>query len=124
MSYDKILYLARQFRKNATPAEEFFWQKVRNRQLLGKKFTRQFIIQHAEEEGTKRFFIADFYCHEKKLIVELDGGIHETQVEYDQLREEILLKMGFSVLRLPNEVVLHRWGKVEKQLIALLEAPG
>ena len=119
MSYDKILSLARQFRKNATPAEEFFWQKIRNRQLLGKKFTRQFIIQHAEEAGTKRFFIADFYCHEKKLIVELDGGIHETQVEYDQIREEILREMGFSILRFPNEEVLHRWGKVEKQLIAL-----
>jgi very-short-patch-repair endonuclease len=46
MTYEEILAFARELRKKQTPAEKFFWQKVRNRRLFGKKFTRQFIIQH------------------------------------------------------------------------------
>jgi very-short-patch-repair endonuclease len=117
MSYDKILAFARYLRKNATPAEDFFWEKVRNRQLLGRKFYRQHIIQHAEEDGTKRFFIADFYCHASKLLIELDGSIHRQQAEYDRLRQEILEEMGFQILRFSNEAVLEEWSAVEAALL-------
>lgn len=63
-------------RRSQTPAELFFWRKVRKRQVLGKRFNRQFIIQYEDIMGQKRFFIVDFYCHEQKLIVEVDGSIH------------------------------------------------
>lgn len=117
----KILQFSRQLRKNQTPAESFFWGKVRNRQLFGKKFSRQYVIQHSEILGKKQFFIADFYCHEKKLIVEIDGGIYKEQLEYDRIREDILLQMGYMVVRFENETVLNDWDSVESHLRECLE---
>lgn len=78
------------------------------------------MIQHSRPNGKKRFFIADFYCHEKKLIVEIDGGIHDQQVEEDKQREEILKKMGYSILRFKNQEVMERWEVVEQQLLEVL----
>ena len=64
--------IARDLRKRMTKAEKIFWEAVRNRKILNKKFNRQFPI-HFEINGMKRFFIADFYFHEKKLIIEVNG---------------------------------------------------
>lgn len=66
-----------------TQAEEILWKHLRNKKLNGMKFRRQHPLD---------MFIADFYCHEKKLIIELDGGIHETpeQQEYDEGRTFLL----------------------------------
>ncbi len=116
MKYRDILHFARELRKNQTPAEEFFWKMVRNRRFMGKKFTRQYIIEHSEVQGDKSFFIADFHCHEKRLIVELDGKIHNQQLEYDRIREEILRDMGFIIVRFHNEEVLEEWDKVAGRL--------
>ncbi|MEM7375083.1 MAG: endonuclease domain-containing protein [Bacteroidota bacterium] len=116
MTYQKILQFAREMRKNPTPAERFFWEKVRNRRFLGKKFNRQFIIQQEEIAGQRRFFIADFHCHEWKLIVELDGKIHLQQMDYDQIREARLIEMGFRVIRFNNEEVLENWEMVAERL--------
>jgi very-short-patch-repair endonuclease len=63
--------ICRDLRKRQTKAEEIFWQAVRNRKFLGNKFLRQHPIFY-DLKGKESFFIADFYCHEKKLIVELD----------------------------------------------------
>ena len=123
MKYKAILSFARHMRQNPTKAEQFFWEKVRRKQFLGKKFYRQYIIEHAEIQGRKAFFIADFYCHDGKLIVELDGKIHEEQVEYDRLREATLLDMGFSILRFPNEKVLNNWSQVSEELEAFFHPP-
>ena len=120
MPYRHILLLARHLRQNQTPAESCFWEKVRNKQLLGKKFDRQHIIQHSEVLGKKQYFIADFYCHEEKLIVEIDGDIHFHQVEYDKIREEILIQMGFRIIRFQNNEVLEDWLNVETQLKEML----
>ena len=116
MEYEKVRNFAREMRKNPTPAEEFFWSKVRSRKFLGKKFNRQFVIEHEEILGEKRFFIADFHCHDYKLLIELDGEIHKSQVEYDQIRESKLRDMGFTVVRFENKVVLDHWPEVEKTL--------
>ena len=107
-------------RKNPTAAEKYFWDKVRRRQILGKKIIRQFIIQHEEIMYVKKFFIADFYCHEKKLIIEIDGSIHLNQKEYDEIREEILGQMGYKIIRFENGEVLHNWANVEKVLSSVL----
>ena len=112
MKYTQILQYARQLRKNQTRAEKFFWMQVRNRRFKRLKFNRQFIIEHE----SRSYFIADFYCHQHKLIVEIDGGIHQQQVEYDQIREKILIEMGFTVIRFRNEEVLKKWEGVEKKL--------
>ncbi len=125
MNYKEILAFARQLRKNQTPAEDYFWQQVRNRNLFGKKFNRQYIIQYNKIQysataTSNKFFIADFYCHDHKLIIELDGAIHQQQVEYDQIREEILLDLGYTVIRFSNDEVLENWEKVKAQLEAVL----
>ena len=79
---------ARDLRKRNTVAEDAFWQMVRNRKFLGFKFKRQFPIKF-DYRDRKRFFIADFYCHEKTLVIEVDGGIHneEDVKERDENRE-------------------------------------
>lgn len=93
---------ARRLRRRQTRSERIFWELVRNRRLAGLKFTRQmpFIF---ECDGKRRFFVADFYCAEKKLVVELDGSIHDYQVEKDAARTAILESLGVQVLRIRNE---------------------
>ena len=71
---------ARNNRKNPTEAEDRLWQELRKEQL-GVKFRRQ----HAIED-----FIVDFVCLEKRLVVEVNGEIHEQQKEYDEMRTAFL----------------------------------
>ena len=91
----------RLLRKRQTESERIFWECVRNRKL-GVKFLRQFAIPFTYE-GKKRYFVADFYCSEKKLVVEIDGGIHKEQEEYDRLRSYIINQLGIKVIRFRNE---------------------
>lgn len=87
---------ARDFRKTPTPSEGILWQALRNRQLAGFKFRRQQPIGP---------FVADFFCAEKSLIVEVDGSIHATQVERDQERQYLLAACGYTVLRFSSTQV-------------------
>ncbi|WP_425392175.1 DUF559 domain-containing protein [Ekhidna sp.] len=112
MKYSQILDYARSLRKNQTPAERIFWANVRNRKFKGLKFNRQFIIEHTGGA----YFIADFFCHEHKLIVEIDGGIHVQQVDYDKIREDVLLDMGYDIIRFKNEEILNDWMSVDEKL--------
>jgi very-short-patch-repair endonuclease len=96
-----IKQLARNLRKQQTPSEKLFWEYVRNRKLNGKKFLRQHPISFVLN-GKRRLFIADFYCAEHQLIIELDGRIHENQKEYDEMREWIINELGYKILRFKN----------------------
>ena len=96
----------RDLRKKSTNAEIIFWNAVRNRNFYGNKFFRQHPILF-EIDGKKRFFIADFYCSQKKLVVEIDGSIHEKQKDYDELRTHIINTMGINVVRFKNEDIKH-----------------
>ncbi len=86
--------LCRELRQQQTPAEEFFWELVRDRRFEGYKFRRQHPLSR---------FIADFYCPELRLAVELDGSIHAMQVERDRARDEILAQHDIRVVRIRNE---------------------
>ena len=88
---------ARELRKQMTPAEKMLWEHLRSRKSSGFKFRRQHPIGPT---------IADFYCAECQLVVEVDGGIHITQQDYDRQREQALAERGLHVLRLKNEDVL------------------
>ncbi|HEX6901505.1 MAG TPA: endonuclease domain-containing protein [Thermoanaerobaculia bacterium] len=90
---------AREMRKNPTPAEEVLWERLRDRKLHGLKFRRQCPIGP---------FIADFCCQDRRVIVELDGEIHETAqgVARDQGRDAYLRGLNYVVLRFPNQQVL------------------
>lgn len=85
-------------RKDPTKAEYVLWQELR-RQKLGYKFRRQTSIGK---------FIVDFYCHELRLIIEVDGPYHldDWQKEYDKKREDYLRKRGYVVIRFKNDEVL------------------
>src|SRR3972149_4083951 len=99
---------ARELRKNPTEAERKLWKYLRLRQLGGYKFRRQ------QPLGS---YIVDFVCFEKKLIVELDGGQHSIQINYDAKRTEWLETHGFRVLRFWNNDVLEEI-EIVKELIA------
>ncbi|KYC38376.1 restriction endonuclease [Scytonema hofmannii PCC 7110] len=93
-----LLERARELRKQQTPAEELLWECLRNRRLLNTKFRRQHNIDR---------YIIDFYCHDKLLIIEVDGSIHDTQQAEDAIRENWLKANGFSVIRFRNEQILN-----------------
>lgn len=100
---ENISKIIRELRRLQTKSEKAFWELVRNRNL-GVKFLRQFAISF-EYEDKNRFFIADFYCSEKKLVVEIDGKIHEKQKDYDELRTQIINRLGIRVIRFTNEEI-------------------
>ncbi len=82
-----------QLRKAQTPAESRLWHELRNRRFVGYKFRRQHPVGP---------YIADFYCHDANLIIELDGESHLGQEQYDRRRQEWLEVQGFKVLRFYN----------------------
>ena len=90
------LELARQFRKNPTESEDVVWQMLRNRQIKNLKWRRQQVI-----DG----FIADFYCAELNVVLEIDGPIHDNEEvkEYDEYRTSVFASKGIKIFRLKNE---------------------
>lgn len=86
-----------------TPAEKILWKILRNRRFRGYKFLRQHPIIYDNIESQPKYFIPDFYCTQKKVIIELDGKIHDFQKDYDERREEILINMGLRIIRFKNE---------------------
>jgi very-short-patch-repair endonuclease len=109
-----ITYRARELRKTATPAEAKLWQALRNRQL-GWKFVRQKpkVLDYLDGKSA---FITDFYCYALQLVIEVDGGIHETQTEYDRARENLLLQAGFHTIRFTNDEVLDERDRVLEKI--------
>ena len=96
---------ARELRQNMTEAEQVLWKELRNRKFMGLKFVRQHPIIYQVIDNQPRYFIVDFMCYEKKLVVEVDGLIHEFQKEEDEHREKILESLSLNVLRIRNEEV-------------------
>lgn len=118
--WDTIKQFAREQRKNPTPSERRLWECLRKRQLEGYKFLRQQPIIYKQENNKRYFFIADSYCAEKGLVVELDGKIHEFQKEYDYNRDTVLKGLGLNVLRIENEELI-QIEKVKKKILNHLE---
>ena len=90
---------AQSLRENATASEVYLWERLKSNQFQGLKFRRQHPIG---------IYIVDFYCHQNKLIIEVDGGYHSTpeQIEKDQKRTDFLNFQGLMVIRFTNEQVL------------------
>ena len=103
----EIEQTARELRQNLTPAEAFLWSALRNRQLQGLRFRCQHPV------GS---FILDFYCPSCKLVVEVDGEIHDSQIEYDNSRTAKLAEYGYKVLRFKNKEVINDLPKVLAQI--------
>jgi very-short-patch-repair endonuclease len=95
-----LVEVSRRLRNEATPAERILWRYLREKQLDGFKFRRQFVIEP---------YIVDFYCHPARLVIELDGNIHDDpEVQARDIdRQQWLEAQGFRVLRFQNRDVLH-----------------
>jgi leucyl-tRNA synthetase len=96
---------ARELRRNMTGSEDLLWANLRNRKFLNLKFLRQHPFIYQVTNNRPYYFIADFYCAEKKLVIEVDGKIHDFQVEEDLHREDILKSLDLNILRIKNEEV-------------------
>ncbi|WP_299580132.1 endonuclease domain-containing protein [Mucilaginibacter sp.] len=100
-----VTALCRQLRNNATPSEKLLWAEIRRRDIGGEKFLRQFPIFIIQGMGRKAFYIADFYCAQHKLVIEVDGPIHLLKKEYDNNRDLVMREWGFDILRFTNDEV-------------------
>ena len=87
-----------ELRHNPTPAERHAWTLLRNRGILGLKFRRQHVLHG---------FIVDFYCPSERIVIELEGDVHdaEAQRDYDQARAGLLQAGGYRVIRVRNRDV-------------------
>ena len=109
-----ITETARNFRSNLTDAERRLWRHLRLRQVDGYKFRRQRPIGK---------YIVDFVCLEKFLVIEVDGGQHDTQSSYDTERDSWLKSQGFTVLRFWNHEVLRATESVLAAIQKALSMP-
>ena len=102
-----IFEKAKALRNNMTISETKLWEYLKGKKLLGLRFRPQHPID---------IFIADFYCHPVKLVIEIDGGIHQTieQKEYDIGRTAELNYWGIEVIRFTNE-------EIEKDINSIIE---
>lgn len=96
-----------------TKAKILVWNEIKNNKL-GVKFRAQHPVD---------IFIADFYCHSKKIIIEIDGEIHNSQIEYDICRTNQLNLYNITVLRFTNIEVYSNLSKIVEQIKEKLEEP-
>jgi very-short-patch-repair endonuclease len=106
--------VCRNLRKQATPAERLLWQELRGRRFCDLKFYRQRPL-FVDLGDSRRVYVADFYCAELHLVIELDGRIHELTQDQDRAREQAIQQLGITTIRFKNE-------KVERNLSIVLDA--
>jgi very-short-patch-repair endonuclease len=114
---EHIIKLAREFRKEQTYTEKLMWGTLRRHKQRGLKFRREHPIIG---------YIADFYCAEHRLIIEIDGNVHldETVANHDKERQQHLEAAGFRVMRFTaDEVMINIDGVIDRILKACGERP-
>ena len=96
-------------RRSMTKAEAVLWKKLKDRKLFPTKFRRQHPII---------IFIVDFYCHEYRLVIEVDGDIHndENAIQYDFIRTDVLNNLGLKVIRFSNDQILFSLNSVIEKI--------
>ena len=102
----------RDLRQRQTDAEELLWERLRDRQLGGAKFRRQYAVANTP-------YVVDFFCYTANLIIEIDGPIHDNQKDADILRQSEIEALGYQVLRFSNEQVMNA---MEQVLAAIYNA--
>ncbi|MBN8222055.1 MAG: endonuclease domain-containing protein [Spirochaetes bacterium] len=118
---DIIFGRAKALRKSMTAAEKVLWLRIRDKRFLGLKFRRQHPFGR---------FIFDFFCHELKIAMEVDGEIHNKsdQKKYDAWRTEIVAESGVKIFRLDNCAVLERLesvlSEIKSEIPPLLQERG
>jgi very-short-patch-repair endonuclease len=108
----KLKERAKMLRKNMTQAEKIFWNKILKTKV---NFPFRFLRQRPIDN-----YIVDFYCPALKLIIEIDGGIHEQQGEYDEERTNILEAYGLTVIRYKNNDIINNTEMIKEHLSQIL----
>ena len=103
------IHLAKELRRKMTPCEKTLWQRLRTKKLAGFRFRRQHPI---------KFYIADFYCHEARLVIEVDGPIHNRidRREHDQQRSGVIEDFGIMIIRFSNDEIRYHLKQVLKKI--------
>jgi len=107
LDFQEIKKHSRELRQNMTMSEKLLWKELKNRKLSGFKFLRQHPIIYKGDLTKLHYFVADFYCADKKVVIELDGPVHETNKDYDEFRDSELENLGIYVLRIKNEELIN-----------------
>lgn len=107
---DKFTF-AKVLRDTSTPQEKKLWDFLRTKPK-GYKFRRQHPF---------KYYVLDFYCHQAKLVIELDGRHHKSNVEYDKERTQIIEGYGLNVIRFDNTEIDEGFEKVAQEIIGFLE---
>ncbi len=105
--WEKLKPIAREMRGKQTEAESLLWQHLRRHHLRGLSFRRQHSIGQ---------FIVDFYCAKERLVIEVDGSLHQYQVDEDLIRQEFLKSLNLKMLRFTNDSILNSIDKVIKKI--------
>jgi very-short-patch-repair endonuclease len=110
----RLTEFARSMRKSPSDAERTIWSIMRGKQLHGHKFRRQHVLAG---------YIADFYCHEARLVIELDGRQHAQPdaAWYDEQRTKVLESMGIRVTRFSSQDALKRTDAVARAILDEVE---
>ena len=106
-----VMELAKSLRNTLTYLERLLREKLKGKQICGLRFRRQHPIS---------FFIVDFYCHEARLVIEVDGEIHVDKIDYDDGRSAEMEKFGIKVIRFTNLEVENIIEKVIKRIEAIV----
>ena len=112
---DIIKNAARDLRKNMTSTEKILWEEIRAKKLLWKKFWRQNpIYVFTEDSWLDRYVIPDFVSFQEKLIIEIDWSVHDDEDVYnlDRIKEKLLQKLWFTIIRFTNEEVINNLTQV------------
>ena len=106
---------AKEMRKRPTAAEDALWLILKDEQFVQYKFRRQHPIAR---------FIADFYCHGLRLVIEVDGGYHilQEQKAFDSFRDEDMAALGISVLRFTNDDILQNADRTKSGILDCISA--
>jgi very-short-patch-repair endonuclease len=112
----ETLEKAKLLRKSETKSEKVLWEYLSSNKVQGFKFRRQHPISQ---------FIVDFYCHELKLVIEVDGEIHNRpeNKEYDEIRTNELERLGLTILRFTNDEIDNNIEKVLKTITEAISPP-
>lgn len=110
----QLKLLSRENRKNPTEAEKIIWQELLMKNKTGFKFLRQKPINR---------FIVDFYCSQLNLAIEIDGGYHQKNKNYDESRDKFLKQIGINTIRVTNDEILKNIEDVKKKIMSLINPP-
>ena len=113
-AFPQTFHSAKEISKKMTPAEKMLWHELRNRNLSGCKFRRQHPVGK---------YIVDFFCSQSRLVIEIDGGIHDDEEirELDINRGAELERLGLTVIRFRNEAVINDIETVLSEIESVLD---